>query len=395
MNETQEGEENNLRTKITNSALIGAFIAASGAGCNTNPRNINDIPYQTPSALVENVNISNLENSTTVPALKDNILTNSFDVEDIVLSSEVSEILTLTPSVEFDQEGQLFFKEDNQLKPVSIFETDRHLTYPYEKMKEVKFFVIHYDAGPANLSTGKPRTVFNTLNGLNGIGLPSVQFCIDSYPITNKAQDDKGMGIILSQKPSELPYKGRHIGIGKNLETGEPDINRIKTAELFVNLNIKSDLIDFVSTNNTNFDENSLGVEQVGEKFSRNFPEFFPPAQEIANILALSSAVALKYDLSVWEIVGHNEIQEKSDPGDEYMSTLRYLLGIQYLTEPNKFPEDFLKGDTVEEYLTKLKDYSMSRMGEERYQKWNQIYGLDNFLYQMKTNTKEDVPSIE
>ena len=237
MNETQEGEENNLRTKITNSALIGAFIAASGAGCNTNPRNINDIPYQTPSALVENVNISNLENSTTVPALKDNILTNSFDVEDIVLSSEVSEILTLTPSVEFDQEGQLFFKEDNQLKPVSIFETDRHLTYPYEKMKEVKFFVIHYDAGPANLSTGKPRTVFNTLNGLNGIGLPSVQFCIDSYPITNKAQDDKGMGIILSQKPSELPYKGRHIGIGKNLETGEPDINRIKTAELFVNLN--------------------------------------------------------------------------------------------------------------------------------------------------------------
>jgi hypothetical protein len=88
-----------------------------------------------------------------------------------VLNEEVREILSLTTKLEFDNEGNLFFEgSTGEIKPVLIFETERHLKYQYTPVEEVKFFVIHYDGGPLKLASGDYRTVFNTLNGLNREG---------------------------------------------------------------------------------------------------------------------------------------------------------------------------------------------------------------------------------
>jgi len=118
-----------------------------------------------------------------------------------VLNEDVKEILSLTPNLVFDQEGNLFFEDDREeLRPVLLFETERHLTYPYEPVKDVKFFVIHYDGGPLKLASGDYRTVFNTLNGLNRKEKPSVHFCVDPYPITDDLVQEDGLGLILSQQ---------------------------------------------------------------------------------------------------------------------------------------------------------------------------------------------------
>jgi hypothetical protein len=176
-----------------------------------------------------------------------------------------------------------------------------------------------------------------------------------------------------------MPYKARNVIIGYDLETGREDLNRVKTADLYEEVGVGKDFVDFIRAGYKDFDSFSLGLEQVGTNYSYNFPEQFPPKQQIANVLALVEATSERYDLSAWDIVGHHEIQEKGDPGDEYMLTLRYLLGLSYLLD-EQLPDDFLETDDPYDYFTKLKDYSIARMGEDRYMQWNEVYGMDGVI---------------
>ena len=315
--------------------------------------------------------------------VEEQLIENPFLGIEGILSPETKNILSLQPELNFNEGGDLYFKEDgNKENQVLTVETDRHLIYPYEQLDDVKFFVIHYDGGPQTLASGEYRTVLNTMNGLNREGNPSVQFCVDSYPVNNEFVDKSGVGIILSQDTGPMPYKGRHVTIGYELVEGIPvreDLNRVKTADLYEKIGAGQDFVDFIRAGHKDFDSFSLGVEQVGTNYSLNFPEQFPPNQQIANVLALVEAASERYNLSVWDIVGHHEIQEKDDPGDEYMLTLRYLLGLSYLLE-EQLPDDFLETDDPHDYFVKLKNYSISRMGEDRYSEWNEIYNLNGVI---------------
>lgn len=302
------------------------------------------------------------------------------------INENVSEILELTPGLHFNEEGEVIYVDkEGESAPLLIKETDRHKVYPYEELNDVKLFVIHYDSAPLLNVYGVPRTVDNTLNGLNDPNrLPSTHFCVDASPINTDPvlrsdwlENGEGQGIIVSQ---DLASKGRHVSIGVELSTGRPDETRIDTVGMLEQLSIDSNLIDFVKTNDRDFDGSTLGVEQVGSNFSINFPEQFPSNQQIANVIGLSRAVASEHDLSIWDIVGHNEIQEKSDPGDEYMLTLRYVLALSYMENKGDLPEDFLGGMTPEQFFPKLKEYAILQMGEEKYAAWNEIYGMDNVI---------------
>lgn len=305
---------------------------------------------------------------------------NSFSEIENILSSETKEILSLQPELSFDEGGELYFKgEDNKENQVLTIKKRRDLEYPYDPLDDAKFFVIHYDGAPQILPSGEYRTVLNTMNGLDREGNPSVHFCVDSFPVNNEFVGNKGVGVILSQATGPMPSKGGHVLIGIELATGREDINRVKTADLYEQVGVGQDFVDFIRSGNKDFNSFSLGMEQVGTGFSINFPEQFPPKQQIANVLALVKAASERYGLSAWDIVGHHEIQEKSDPGDEYMLTLRYLLGLSYLLD-EQLPDDFLETDNPYDYFVKLKNYSIARMGEDRYSNWNEIYGLDGVI---------------
>ncbi|MFA7628404.1 MAG: N-acetylmuramoyl-L-alanine amidase [Candidatus Dojkabacteria bacterium] len=295
------------------------------------------------------------------------------------LSPEVKEILNMQPELFFDEDGGLYYEDEEDTNSVLTIETDRHLIYPYEQLNDVKFFVIHYDGAPQTFASGGYRTVLNTMNGLNREGNPSVQFCVDSYPVSNEFVDNNGVGIIQSQATGPMPYKGRHVMIGYDLETGREDLNRVKTADLYEQVGVGQNFVDFIRAGYKDFDSFSLGLEQVGTNYSYNFPEQFPRNQQIANVLALVEAASERYGLSAWDIVGHHEIQEKSDPGDEYMLTLRFLLGLSYLLD-EQLPDDFLETDDPYDYFVSLRDYSVARMGESRYSDWDEIYGLDGVI---------------
>jgi hypothetical protein len=61
------------------------------------------------------------------------------------------------------------------------------------------------------------------------------------------------------------------------------------------------------------------------------------------------------------------------------MLTLRFLLGLSYLLD-EQLPDDFLETDDPYDYFVSLRDYSIARMGEERYSDWNEIYDLDGVI---------------
>ena len=303
---------------------------------------------------------------------------NNSDEVEINLSEEVFEILEKTPKMNFDDQGNLYFQEKGSdlVKEVLVVETERYKVLPYKELSDVKFFIIHYDGAPEiRMPTGEKRTVFNTLNGLNGNFL-SVNFCVDSYPLSNEIIEGRGLGVIQSQKPNEIPYEGRQIYIGHDTD-GRPDLNSVYTSKFFSDLGVDTELVPFVESGNKDFNSYSLSLEQVGMDFSKRFPDSFPPVQQLANVLGLVKAACERYEIKAWDVVGHHEIQEKADPGDEYMLTLRYLLGIEYIIEGENLPHDFLGTDTPQEYFSKLREYAIAKMGEERYMVWNEIYGMD------------------
>ena len=283
--------------------------------------------------------------------------------------SRAAKILSLVTPMRITESGRLEYF-DQGLKgftPTALIESHRHLIYPYAPVKRVDFFIIHYDAFPNHKADGKPGTVQNTVANLNDIRMASVNYCVDSYPITHNISEKQGMGVIMATLPANPPFKARHTAISISPEKGL-DLNSQKTADLMTQLGISTQLTAFNEDKTKDLDSVSLGVEQSGNDFSKVFPANMPPEKEIANLLSLTAAVAKQYNLKIWDILGHNEVQQKPDPGNEYMTILRFLLAQLYLQQENIFPEDFL-GDKPAVFFAKLKNYAISLMGEQSYQR--------------------------
>ncbi len=284
-------------------------------------------------------------------------------------ASHGAAILALVTPMHVTESGALeyFDQSTKSYIPTALIESHRHLIYPYSPVKQVDFFIIHYDTYPNRKTDGKPGTVQNTVANLNDIRMASVNYCVDSYPITDTNLSSQGMGVIMSTLPADPPYKARHTAISINPEK-ILDLNSQITADLMTSLGISTRLTSFNQDKTKDMDSVSLGVEQSGNDFSKYFPANMPPDREIANLLSLTVAVAKRYDLTIWNILGHNEIQQKPDPGNEYMTILRFLLAQLFLLQPDLFPQGFL-GDEPPTFFAKLKDYATSLMGDLSYQK--------------------------
>jgi hypothetical protein len=283
--------------------------------------------------------------------------------------SKAAKILNLVKPMRITESGLLeyFDQGSKAFTPTALIESHRHLIYPYAPVKRVDFFIIHYDTFPNIKANGKPGSVQNTVSNLNDIRMASVNYAVDSYPITNANTIDQGMGVIMATLPSNPPFKARHTAISINPEKGL-DLNSELTAELMLKLGITTKLTDFNQDKKKDLDSVSLGVEQSGNDFSKAFPFNMPPDREIANLLSLIVAVAKQYDLKIWDILGHKEVQQKPDPGNEYMTILRFLLAYLYLQQESRFPQNFL-GDKPAVFFAKLKEYSTTLMGEQGYAK--------------------------
>lgn len=314
----------------------------------------------------------------------DPILDYEVEGPNVEYGEKLSEILDNFTTLKFDEEGYLTTPQK-----LEQGEWDRLMLIPTRynqehhnnsnKVESVKLFVVHFDGAFRNYR-GQPRTAQNTLNGVNG-NYASVHWCVDEYKLAVSGEESDGFGVLQTHIPSDertRPYEGAHVLIGINLKTGEPDITRLTTLERFRRLGINSKIEDLEERRTRDYDRYSVGAEQVGRNFSRSFPENFPPASQFGNFLALTIAVMNEYGLSPWDVVGHHEIQEKDDPGDEFMATLRFSLAVAYIAGVSDV--SFFHSNSPSEYLTKLGQYYRERMGEERFTRWDEYLEFSFFL---------------
>ena len=233
------------------------------------------------------------------------------NTESLILNERARLILSEMKPLSFDTEGNLVI--DGQLNEIGKnvvcipSKRSKERIKTNDKVKEVKLLVVHYDGAQRILSSGKARNAKNTLYGLDG-KLASVNWCVDEFDINPEGNYDNGYGILQTQPASDdsqKPYKGRHVTIGVELATGRPDLNRIYTNDIFIKLGLKSNLSELIERGIKDIDSYSVGFEQIGWYYSSNFPNNFPPEKQIANVLSLTIAAMKHFNLSPWDVVGH------------------------------------------------------------------------------------------
>ena len=300
-------------------------------------------------------------------------------------SERLRRIFDLYTPMGFDRDGNLrllpSFHEDIP-QPIAQQPTrySQETSVATNLVLGVKLLVVHFD-GADKMNRGRARTAQSTVNGLNG-NYASTHWCVDEYPVNPNGDEKKGFGVVQTQKASgvaQRPYQGAHVLIGINLKTKAPDVTRLKTMEMFEKLGIKSKLKELIEAGDNDYDKYSVGFEQVGARFSIGFPGNFPTELQIANVLSLTTAVMKEYGLSPWDVVGHKEIQEKDDPGAEFMATLRVLLGVAAIRKAVPGKLVFGEGETSK-YFDTIKKYLIILRGEEAYDIWQSYMGFEDFV---------------
>jgi hypothetical protein len=74
------------------------------------------------------------------------------------------------------------------------------------------------------------------------------------------------------------------------------------------------------------------------------------------------------------------------------MALFRYLYGVASISGMvNK--NLVFKGDSQTKYFSKIREYFIARSGQGRYEKWNNIYGMDNFIKSLnnQNNTTNNI----
>lgn len=225
----------------------------------------------------------------------------------------VFEVIKCTPDVEITDSNLLLVNgiEAKQMYNESSF-------YLTEIMPEVKALIVHYDGAPSISWTGKQRYADSTINGLNRNGTrgPVVHWCVDG----EACNSNRGFGILQTHIPSgeKNPYIGRHLGIALEDMNAETTSSKIQKHTGYTPKWMK-DGKEALHTN-------TIGFEQIGDNFTYDVPNQMPSKQQIANVLGLTIACMKRYDLGIWDVVGHIEVQQKSDPGGEFMAVLRTFI---------------------------------------------------------------------
>ena len=335
-----------------------------------------------------------------IPAREPTVHEQSDISEILVVNERVSEILSYYTPLSFDEQGNLLFETQDEYQRTITLSTSLLPTefskHVKEKVESVELLVVHYDAGLRYLLDGTERNARNTVKGLNGNDPDgdgrgaSVQWCVDGFPISRNENREGGYGILQTQYASgaaDKPYRGKHVYIGIDLASGEKDINILETVELFKNLGIKSNLENLVKQGRylqSGLNKYSVGFEQIGIYFDPGFPDTDQPTRrQVANALSLTTACMRQFSLTPWDIVGHHEIQQKSDPGYYYMGTFRFLIGVAALKGlvPQDLVFDDIDGKYRElRYFEKVAETvrAINRYG--RYGLWEDYIGYKKFI---------------
>ena len=306
------------------------------------------------------------------------------------LNERVSEILSLVEPLSFDIQGNLVKETiDGSSERIETIPT-KFSRHQEKQVESVDLLVVHYDGNDRYWDLGDYKVERHAesivwLLDRNGF---SVHWCVDGFPIGEKEEGvESGYGVLQTHKTSgdtSLPLVGAHV----KMEVG--DETKLETLEIFKSLGINSNLQSLYERRVGSFNFHTAGFEQVGTQFDLGFPsKNQADSQQLANALSLTVAVMRQFNLSAWDVVGHHEVQKfKFDPGDYYMATLRFLLGVAALQDkaPNDLVFSNYRGPKKEKrYFETIYQYLEQRKPYGYLWHWKDYVGYDDFMDSLNT----------
>jgi hypothetical protein len=252
-----------------------------------------------------------------------------------------AQVLSLAPRLKIDQAGYLVNLDapggttrmpqaQTQWNLQHSADYDRLLTsYPW-------VIVVHW-FGNTEDNRNKLDAYMRGFDGLRTLAgreqRTSAHFLVGRYAASQDS--DKTISIVQTQKPGPggIPYLASHIYYLTSADLKERTYF-IRALDEISRLNpgAHSGLQDIYSRPQIDPNYYTLAIEMDGYNFDD--PDFFPPAQQIANLLGLVWALMERYQIPASAVLGHDEIDlRKSDPGKKFMATVRYLLGLKALIE--------------------------------------------------------------
>lgn len=123
----------------------------------------------------------------------------------------------------------------------------------------------------------------------------------------------------------------------------------------------------------------TIAIEICGADFED--AQSAPSSQKVANTLALVWALMKQYGIPASSILGHHEIQlGKPDPGKKFMATIRCLVGLKALTDPDPRMKELVFGqffralnnsnEAIRSYFKFVRDYHVMVSNEQSGAEW-------------------------
>lgn len=277
------------------------------------------------------------------------------------LPQSVQNILIRAPKTTVANNGYMHLHNSNnrRLGRVPLAQTQWNLdrSKPVDELfVDVPWgIVLHWYGDPDYFD----RSLKGYLRGFNAVRsiddyetITSAHFLVgDGTPSLQLDREDNLAGIIQTQAPSPggIPYLASHINnfSVKDFEGDHYFVNSLYKLGLVEATNplVLKDIFEGPKID-PNF--RTIAIEIAG--FDFDDPENYPSDQKIANTLSVVWAVMKRYGIRASDVLGHHEIQlDNADPGKNFLSMIRFLLGVKALVDDDARMKYLVFGQFIEE----------------------------------------------
>lgn len=254
----------------------------------------------------------------------------------------ISSILKCVPQVEIDDSGYLRFYDatGTEIGQAILAQTqwNKERSNSFERLfQDLRWGIVLHWFGATLDGDESLAGYLRGFDGMRNVG--GYETRTSAHFLVGEAQVSDQPGSQISIVQTQKPYSDGTPLVASHLHALDYDAHSHRQ-QYFVrafyqlavaNPGIQSILTDFYDgrpVRDPNY--RTIAIEMVGSDFDVQGNE--PKAQLIANTLALVVAIMKRYGISILDVFGHHEIElRKSDPGKNFMSTLRYLIGLQAL----------------------------------------------------------------
>ncbi|HUF38771.1 MAG TPA: hypothetical protein VMN57_09630 [Anaerolineales bacterium] len=254
----------------------------------------------------------------------------------------LSAVLAAMPDLTLNAGGSLLIRDPlsdfEQPVPLAVTQWNREHNHPYDRLEPGKRWgiVLHWfgDEGPTDMPLDAYLRGFDAMRPVfNYETRTSTHFLIGASDPAQLDDPSAGIGIVQTQAPDVdgTPFLGSHLqalDYAGHLDRQQYFVRAFYklAGEGFQVDSLLQEFFDSPVVIDPNL--RTIAIDMTGHDFDE--PGQLPGVQKIANLIALTWALMIRYRIRATDILGHHEIQlGKSDPGKRFMALVRLLIGLK------------------------------------------------------------------